>query len=90
MLDKIKLLFAVLLVVAGLAGFYFLPDLPTLVRVLMVLAGLVAGGVVAFFTTPGKVFFAFAGERAMKHARWCGRHERKPCRPQAWCWLSCL
>jgi preprotein translocase subunit SecE len=62
MLDKIKLLIAVLLVLAGLAGFYFLPDLPTLVRVLMVLAGLIAGGVVAFFTAPGKLFFAFAGE----------------------------
>ena len=62
MLDKIKLLIAALLVVAGVAGFYLLPDLPTLVRVLMVFGGLVAGAVVTYFTEPGKAFFAFAGE----------------------------
>jgi preprotein translocase subunit SecE len=62
MLDKIKLLIAVLLVVAGVAGFYLLPDLPALVRVLMVLGGLVAAAAVAFFTVPGKAFFVFAGE----------------------------
>ena len=62
MLDKIKLLLAVLLVIAGVAGFYYLPDLPTLVRVLMVLGGLAAGAGVTYFTAPGKAFFAFAGE----------------------------
>ena len=62
MLDKIKLLIAVLLVAAGVAGFYLLPDMPALVRVLMVFGGLVAGAVVAYFTGPGKAFFAFAGE----------------------------
>ena len=62
MLDKIKLLIAVLLVIAGVAGFYVLPDLPALVRVLMVLGGLVAAAVVMYFTAPGKAFFAFAGE----------------------------
>jgi preprotein translocase subunit SecE len=62
MLDKLKLLIAVLLVVAGIAGYYLLPDMPTLARVLMILAGLVAGGVVTYFTAPGKAFFAFAGE----------------------------
>jgi len=62
MLDKIKLLIAVLLVIAGVVGYYTLPDLPALVRVLMVLGGLVAGAVVMYFTAPGKIFFAFAGE----------------------------
>lgn len=62
MLDKIKLLIAVLLVIAGVAGFYAYADLPTLVRVLMVLGGLVAAAVVMYFTAPGKAFFAFAGE----------------------------
>ncbi len=62
MVDKIKLLIAVLLVVAGISGFYLLPDMPALVRVLAVLAGLVAAAVVAYFTVPGKAFFAFAGE----------------------------
>lgn len=62
MFDKIKLLIAVLLVIAGVVGFYTLPDMPALVRVLMVLGGLVAGAVVVYFTAPGKAFFAFAGE----------------------------
>ncbi len=62
MVDKIKLLVAVLLVIAGVAGFYTLSDMPALVRVLMVLGGLLAGAVVAYFTAPGKAFFAFAGE----------------------------
>ncbi len=62
MVDKIKLLIAVLLVVAGVTGFYYFPDQPALVRVLMVLGGLVAGAVMMYFTAPGKTFFAFAGE----------------------------
>jgi preprotein translocase subunit SecE len=62
MFDKIKLLIAVLLVIAGVVGFYVLPDVPALVRVLMVLGGLVAGAAVTYFTAPGKAFFAFAGE----------------------------
>ena len=62
MVDKIKLLIAGLLVIAGVVGFYTLPDMPALVRVLMVLGGLVAGAVMMYFTVPGKAFFAFAGE----------------------------
>lgn len=62
MVDKIKLLIAVLLVIAGVVGFYSLPDMPALVRVLMVLGGLVAAAVVVYFSAPGKAFFAFAGE----------------------------
>lgn len=62
MADKIKLLIAVLLVVAGVVGYYYLSAMPALVRVLMVVGGLVAGAVVTYFTVPGKAFFAFAGE----------------------------
>jgi preprotein translocase subunit SecE len=60
MADKIKLLIAVLLVIAGLAGYYFFADAPTVVRVLSVLAGLVLGAVVAGLSATGKQFFAFA------------------------------
>jgi preprotein translocase subunit SecE len=59
MADKIKLLVAVLLVIAGLAGFYFFADAPTVVRVLSVIAGLVLAGVVAGMTALGKRFFRF-------------------------------
>jgi len=62
MADKIKLLVAVLLVIAGVAGFYFFADAPTVVRVLSVIAGLVLGGVVAGFSGPGKQFYRFSLE----------------------------
>ncbi len=60
MADKIKLLVAVLLVIAGLAGFYFFADAPAVVRVLSVIAGLVLAAVVAGTSAPGKQFFRFA------------------------------
>ena len=60
MADKIKLLVAVLLVIAGLAGFYFFADAPAVVRVLSVIAGLVLAGVVAGMSASGKRFFRFA------------------------------
>jgi len=59
MADKIKLLVAVLLVIAGVAGFYFFADAPTVVRVLSVIAGLVLGGLVAGLSAPGKRFYRF-------------------------------
>jgi preprotein translocase subunit SecE len=62
MADKIKLLVAVLLVVAGVAGFYFFADAPTVVRVLSVVAGLILGAVVAGLSAPGKEFFRFSLE----------------------------
>lgn len=60
MADKLKLLVALLLVIAGVAGFYFLVDYPTVVRVLSVIAGVIFGAVVAGLSTPGRQFFAFA------------------------------
>jgi len=62
MADKIKLLVAVLLVIAGLAGFYVFADAPTVVRVLSVIGGLVLAGVVAGMSAPGKQFYSFAGD----------------------------
>jgi len=62
MADKIKLLIAVLLVIAGVTGFYFFADAPTVVRVLSVIGGLVLGGVVAGFSDPGRRFYRFSLE----------------------------
>jgi preprotein translocase subunit SecE len=62
MADKIKLLAAALLAVAGVAGFYLLADSPTVLRVVSVLGGLVAAAVVVYFTAPGRQFAVFAGE----------------------------
>ncbi|OJZ20771.1 MAG: preprotein translocase subunit SecE [Thiobacillus sp. 65-29] len=60
MADKIKLLVAVLLVIAGVAGFYFFADAPTVVRVLSVIGGLVLGAAVAMLSEPGRRFAGFA------------------------------
>jgi preprotein translocase subunit SecE len=60
MADKLKLLVAVLLVIAGVAGFYFFAGAPTVVRVLSVLVGIVLAGAVAGMSGPGRQFFRFA------------------------------
>jgi preprotein translocase subunit SecE len=62
MLDKVKIAVAALLVVAGLAGFYFFSDTPAIVRVVSVLLGLAAATVVLWTTAPGKQFFVYAQE----------------------------
>jgi preprotein translocase subunit SecE len=62
MADNIKLLVAALFAAAGVAGFYLLADGPMVLRVVSVLAGLVAAGAVAYFTAPGRQFVLFAGE----------------------------
>ena len=59
MTDKIKLVFAVLLLAAGIAGFYLLSEHALVLRVLAVLTGVVMAIFVARFTGPGQQFFAF-------------------------------
>ena len=49
-----------MLVVAGLAGFYYFSEQALVLRVLYVIAGIAAGIAVAWFTAPGQEFFAFA------------------------------
>lgn len=60
MADKIKLGFAFLLLVAGVAGYYLLSSEPTVIRVVSVLLGIGAAIAMAWFTAPGKQFFAFS------------------------------
>lgn len=62
MADNFKLLAAALLVAAGIAGFYLLSEMPTVVRVLAVLGGVAAAAAVAWFTAPGRQFYAFSQE----------------------------
>ncbi len=61
-MDKIKLGFALLLLIAGIAGFYYLSDSAMVIRVISVLAGIVLAAVVVWFTTQGKQFYAFSRE----------------------------
>ncbi|MGH6630513.1 MAG: preprotein translocase subunit SecE [Burkholderiales bacterium] len=62
MADKIKLVLAGLLVMAGIVGFYLLGDSPLVLRVASVLAGLVVAALVGLTSEPGKQFFAYAQE----------------------------
>ena len=77
MADKIKLVIAVLLLIAGLAGFYLLGDKPLVVRILIVLGGVVAAGVTAGFTQSGRQFLVFAKESVdeAKRVVWPTRKE---------------
>jgi len=62
MMDKIKLVVSVLLLLAGIVGFYLLESHALIFRVLIVLAGLVLAALL-FRTTPsGQVFYSFVGE----------------------------
>ncbi|HXZ55594.1 MAG TPA: preprotein translocase subunit SecE [Burkholderiales bacterium] len=77
MADKIKAAMAVLLLIAGIAGFYFLSESPMVLRVACVLAGLAAGAAVGWTTAPGKEFFVFAQEAVVetKKVVWPTRKE---------------
>ena len=77
MVDKIKIVLALACVVAGLAAYYWFADAALVLRVLMVLGGLLAAGGVAWFSTPGRAFFAFAQESWAEAGRvsWPNRKE---------------
>lgn len=61
--DNLKLYFAGALVIAGVAGYYLLGENAAgYLRVSSVVAGLLAGAVVAYLSTPGKDFIVFARE----------------------------
>ena len=77
MADKIKLGLAVLLVIAGVAGFYALKDSAAILRVASVLAGLVAAALVAWTSAPGREFFVYAQESVAetKKVVWPSRKE---------------
>ena len=62
MADKIKLIIAAALLVAGIAGFYYLAESALIFRLLALAAGMLAGCAVAWFTQPGQEFFAFSKE----------------------------
>lgn len=77
MIDKIKLVISLLLVAAGVAGFYLLEDHAMVVRILAVLAGLISAAVLLSTTASGKAFFAFANDAVAEAKRvvWPSRRE---------------
>jgi len=62
MADKVKLAVAAVLVLAGIGGFYQLSSSAAVLRLVSVLAGILAGGAVAWFTAPGQQFVMFSRE----------------------------
>lgn len=77
MADKIKLVFAFLLVVAGIVGFYYLGESPTVLKIASILLGLVLAALVAWTSEPGKQFYAYAQESVTetKKVVWPSRKE---------------
>ena len=62
MADKIKIALAVVLLMAGIAAFYYWDQSPLIARVGAVLGGAVAGAIVFLTSVPGKEFFEYARE----------------------------
>jgi preprotein translocase subunit SecE len=77
MADKIKIAFAVLLLIAGIVAFYYWSESAMIIRIAAVIGGAVAGAVVFWTSTPGKEFFAYAQEsiEEAKRVVWPTRKE---------------
>jgi len=75
--DKIKVALAVCAVIAGVVGFYFLSDKPTVVRAAALVAGLLVAVAVAWTSALGRDFLGFAREsvRETKKVVWPNRKE---------------
>jgi len=77
MIEKVKLVVAVLLVCAGITAYYFLAESPMYVRVVVVLLGVVLGALAVFTSAPGKQFYAFAQDSVAETRKvvWPSRKE---------------
>ena len=75
--DKIKVALAIGAVIAGIVGFYFLSDKPTIVRAAALVTGLLLAVAVAWTSQPGRDFLGFAKEavREAKKVVWPARKE---------------
>ena len=77
MADKIKLVVAALLLAAGVAGFYYLSDSATIVRLAAIAGGIAAGIAVGWFTEQGQQLVAFLRDAVteVKKVVWPSRKE---------------
>jgi preprotein translocase subunit SecE len=77
MMDKIKLVIALLLVGGGIEGFYLLEDHAMIFRILAVLAGLILAAALFAATVSGKTFLAFSRDSIAEAKRvvWPSRRE---------------
>jgi preprotein translocase subunit SecE len=77
MADKIKFALALVILAAGVAGFYLLSEQAMILRVLAVLVGVALAVAVAWKTEQGQQFFGFANEAVVeaKKVVWPSRKE---------------
>jgi preprotein translocase subunit SecE len=77
MVDKIKLFVAFLLVVAGIAGYYYLHESAAVLKLASVLVGLLLAAGMAWTSQPGKRFFVFGKDSVAEAKRvvWPTRKE---------------
>jgi len=75
--DKIKIVLAIIAVIAGVVGFYVLSDKTTAVRAAALVGGLVVAVAIAWTSTSGRDFVNFAKEsvRETKKVVWPTRRE---------------
>jgi len=75
--DKAKLYAAIAIVIAGVAGYYYLSSQPTWIRWMPVLGSLVLGALVVAFSTYGTAFreFLSLARVELRKIVWPGRDE---------------
>jgi preprotein translocase subunit SecE len=76
-LDKFKLSLAAAVVVAGVVGYYYFGEQPTVVRALGVLVSIVLAAFIAYQATEGKAFWRFvqSSRIEMRKVVWPTRQE---------------
>jgi preprotein translocase subunit SecE len=62
MKDKIQIVIAVAILLAGVAAFYVLSDKPTIMRLGAMFGFFIVAGLVGWFSAPGREFAAYAKE----------------------------
>jgi preprotein translocase subunit SecE len=77
MIEKVKLGVAILMVCAGVAGYYLLGESAMIIRIALVLVGVVLGALIALTSAPGKQFHAFAQDSIVETRKvvWPSRKE---------------
>ncbi len=77
MQDKIKLVLAFALMSGGIAGYYYLHDSPTVLRLSSILLGVLSAAGVVYTSQYGKTFFGFAQDSVAeaKRVTWPSRKE---------------
>lgn len=76
-MNNLKLVLAIVFVVIGEAGFFYLNESAMVLRVLSILIGILLAAVTARFTTQGQEFYVFCGESSeeIKKVVWPTRKE---------------